>query len=65
MAEGRIINFRLSFTELEGLKILSELTGVTQADIMRRLLGAELERQREAVEAYKKTLAEAKKKVKK
>ena len=65
MAESRIINFRLSFEELEGLKILSELTGVTQADVMRRLLGAELERQREAVEAYRKTLAEVKKKVKK
>lgn len=65
MAELKPVSFKLFPQENEGLKILSALTGETQSEIIRRLIGDELERQKEAVEAYKKTLAEVKKKVKK
>lgn len=65
MGETKLVNFRLAPEEYEGLRILAELTDVTQADIVRGLIKAELEKQREAIEAYKKSMEEVKGKIKK
>ena len=45
--------------------ILAELTDVTQADIVRSLIKAELQKQAEAIEAYKKSMEAVKTKIKK
>ena len=65
MADTKIVNFRLQPEEYEGLRILSELTDMTQADIVRYLIRMELQKQKEAIEAYKESLAAAKNKIKK
>ena len=57
MGESKLVNFRLQPTEYEGLRILAELTDRTQADIVRDLIGAELVKQKDAIEAYKKSIA--------
>ena len=64
MAELKPVSFKLFPNESEGLKVLAAITGETQSEIVRRLIGDELKRQKEAVDAYKKTLTEVKKKVK-
>lgn len=61
--QSRLVNFRLLPKELEGLRILSELTGCTQTEIIRGLINAELRKQQEAIEAYKETLAKLKAKI--
>ncbi len=63
--ERKLVNFRMFPDEYEGLKILAELQGTTQVDIIRQLIKVELERQEEAISTYKKSLEEAKAKVKK
>ncbi len=63
--ERKLVNFRMLPEELESLKILAELHGLSQADTIRFLINAEMEKQEEAVKAYKKNLAEIKAKVKK
>lgn len=65
MGESKLVNFRLQPAEYEGLRILAELTDRTQADIVRDLIGAELEKQKAAIEAYKKSIEEVKGKIKK
>lgn len=65
MGETKLVNFRLSPQEYEGLRILAELTERTQADIVRDLIGAELKKQEAAIEAYKKSIEEVKGKIKK
>ncbi len=65
MTEKKLVNFRLQPHEYEGLKILAELTGVTQVDFIRNLISRELEKQKEAIEIYKKNLKEAQDKIKK
>lgn len=64
MAETKLVNFRLQPDEYEGLKILSELMETTQADIVRNLIRMELQKQEEAITAYKMNLAELKTKIK-
>lgn len=65
MAEGRkLVNFRMLPEELEGLKILSELHDLSQADTVRFLINAELERQKESVQALKEIKAKIKAKKK-
>lgn len=65
MADTKLVNFRLTLEEYEGLKILAELTDTTQADIVRDLIRQEMARQHEAIEAYNESMAEVKRKVKK
>ena len=65
MEELKPTSFKLLPYESKGLKTLSELTGETQTDIVRRLIRAEMEKQKEALEVYQKTLEEARKRVKK
>ena len=65
MADTKLVNFRLTLEEYEGLKILAELTDTTQADIVRDLIRQEMARQQEAIEAYNESMAEVKRKVKK
>lgn len=65
MGEKKLVNFRLEPEEYEGLRILAELTDVTQADIVRSLIKAELQKQAEAIEAYKKSMEAVKTKIKK
>ncbi len=62
--QSRLVNFRLLPGELEGLRILSEITGCTQTEIIRGLINAELRKQQEAIEAYKETLEKVKAKIK-
>ena len=61
----KLVNFRLMPNEYEGLRILAELTGRTQTEIIRDLISSELEKQSEALEAYKQSIAAIKDKVKK
>jgi len=63
-AQMKLVNFRLAPEEYEGLRILSELTGVTQTDIIRDLIRAELRNQKEAIQAYNSSINEIKKKLK-
>lgn len=63
--EKRAVNFRISADEMESLKILSELHGLSQTDMIRHLINAEMKKQADAVTAYKKNLAEIKAKIKK
>ena len=62
---SKITNFRLSTQELANLKILSFVLGMPQAEVIRYLIRAEVERQSEAIEAYKKSVKEIRKKKKK
>ena len=64
-SQAKLVNFRLMPQEYEGLRILAELTGMTQADIVRDLIRAEIRKQEEAIEAYKKSIEEVKGKIKK
>lgn len=63
--QSRLVNFRLKPDELEGLRILAELTGCTQTEIIRGLINEELRKQEEAIAAYKEKLEEARAKIKK
>ncbi len=65
MPETKLLNFRLSLDDYEGLKILSEVTERTQADIVRDLIRQELDKQTEVIATYKKNIADLKTKVKK
>lgn len=65
MTDRKIVNFRLQPQESDGLRILADLTGETQVDIIRRLIWGELERQKDAIDAYNKSMKEAKAKIKK
>ena len=65
MAETKLVNFRLSPKEYEGLKILSELTDRTQSDILRGLIQNELEKQKDIIAAYQKNMAALKSQMKK
>ena len=62
--ETKLVNFRLSQEQYEGLKILAELTGATQTDIIKDLITAELREQREAIQAYKDSIEKVKRKLK-
>lgn len=65
MADTKLINFRLQPQEYDGLRILAELTGRTQTDIVRDLISSELARQDEAIRAYKESIEAVKSKIKK
>lgn len=63
-SQTKLVNFRLAPEEAEGLKILAELTGVTQTDIIRDLIRAEIRNQSEAIKAYKDSIDQIKRKLK-
>ena len=64
MAQTKVTNFRIPPAEMEGLKVLSELTGTTQTEVIRNLIRAEMVKQHEAIDAYKKSLKAAQNKLK-
>ncbi len=53
---SKLVNFRLTPEEYDGLRILSELTSKTQTDIVRDLIRSELQKQEAAIAAYKKSI---------
>lgn len=63
-SQMKLVNFRLAPEEYEGLRILSELTGLTQTDIIRDLIRAEIRNQEDAIKAYKDSINQIKKKLK-
>lgn len=63
MAEGKVINFRIPPAELEGLKTLSELMGTSQTETVRILIRAEMEKQKDAIDAYNKSIKAARSKM--
>lgn len=65
MGEAKLVNFRLQPEEQEGLRILAELTESTQTEIIRGLIRMELQKQDEAIQAYKKSMEQLKDKLKK
>ena len=63
--ETKLVNFRLNAEDYEDLRILAELTSSTQTAIIRVLIKDELEKQRDAIEDYKRVMEKLKGKIKK
>lgn len=61
----KLVNFRLPPEEAEGLRILAEITDMSQVDVIRCILRMEILKQKDAIEAYKKKMAEVKDMIKK
>lgn len=61
----RMINFRLPPEEAETLKKLATITEMSQAEVIGCLIRMEALRQKEAIEAYDKSMKAVKEKIKK
>ena len=63
--EKKMANFRMTMEELESIKLLATIHDMSQAELIRYLINSEIKRQAEAIDAYQKSIAEIKSKIKK